>query len=59
LPSSSVYKRHDLLLREKYENGEISADDFLKKLFNSREGNRKVGKVLENNKEALKKLQQA
>lgn len=56
---TSACKRNDLLLRERYDNGEIDANEFLEKLFNSKEGNRKARKVLESNKEALKKFQRA
>lgn len=53
----NTYKRNDLILRSKYDNGEISAEEFLDKLFNSVEGNRNTNKVVEKNKKITRQLQ--
>lgn len=51
-------ERKDLVLRQKYENGEISADDFIKRLFSSREADRNRRKIVEKNEKSTRHLQQ-
>jgi hypothetical protein len=59
LLKKGTYKRNDLILRSKYDSGEISAEEFLDKLFNSAEGNRNNNKVIEKNKKITRQLQNA
>lgn len=54
-----VVKRKDLLLRKKYESGEINADEFLEKLFESTEADRKRRRIVEKNQRAIRHLQRA
>ena len=59
MKEKEVVKRKDLLLREKYESGEISADEFLEKLFKSNETDRKRKRIVEKNKKLYRHLQRA
>lgn len=45
-------------LRKKYESGELSADEFLEKLFNSSEADRRRRNIVKRNEKSTKKLQQ-
>lgn len=51
--------RKDLLLRQMYESGQIGADEFLDRLFNTKEADRKRRKIVEKNEKSSKRLQEA
>ncbi len=48
-------KRKDVILREKYETGRLSADEFLQKLFSSREGDRKRQNLVKKKEKVLQR----
>ncbi|SDI19446.1 hypothetical protein SAMN05192534_12460 [Alteribacillus persepolensis] len=54
-----VVKRNDLKLRRQYEAGELSAEEFLDKLFNSNDADRKRKRIEEKNSKTTKSLQKA
>lgn len=51
-------RKRNLELRRKYENGEISAEEFLDKLFSSREADRRRRNIVKKNEKSTKRLQE-
>jgi hypothetical protein len=51
-------ERKDVLLRKKYESGELSAAEFLKKLFSTKEADRRRRRIVEKNEKLNKRLQE-
>lgn len=56
---NDVDKRIDKLLRRAYESGELTAEEFLDKLFASKEADRTRRKIVNENKKSVKQLQNA
>ena len=52
-------KRNDVELRKKYQAGEISADEFLDKLFSTNEADRRRKRIVEKNEKFNRKYQRA
>lgn len=54
-----VVERKDVILRKMYESGEISSEEFLNKLFSTREADRKRIRIVEKNKKYSSHFQEA
>ncbi|WP_156960087.1 hypothetical protein [Oceanobacillus manasiensis] len=52
-------ERKDVELRRKYDNGEISVDEFYNKLFSSRVADRDRRKIVKKNEKLNKEFQKA
>lgn len=52
-------ERKDMELRRKYDEGEITAEQFIDRLFSTREADRRRRKIVAQNEKLNKKLQKA
>ncbi|WP_164670978.1 hypothetical protein [Virgibacillus doumboii] len=59
MKKKEVAERKDVLLRQMYESGELSADEFLEKLFSTREADRKRRNIVKKNEKSTGSLQEA
>lgn len=50
MSDKKYFDREDISLRRMYDDGEIDSEEFLKKLFNSREADRERRKIVRKNK---------
>ncbi|MHA6258373.1 hypothetical protein ACXYMX_00545 [Sporosarcina sp. CAU 1771] len=59
MKKKKAVERKDVVLRQMYESGELDPEEFLEKLFSTKEADRKRRSIVEKNEKYSRHLQEA